>query len=96
MTRRTGEVYLIKPLGAFAVVEEGPQLFRWKIIGIAADHRMASELRAVPDVTIKLPGMLEEIREWLRTSLSTSGGEQQVLLLFFVIRGVCIFGVWES
>ena len=45
----------------------------WRVLGIASDHRMASDLGGVADMSRKMPGMLEAIIEWVREGDTDSG-----------------------
>ena len=63
----TGEVYKVKILCAFGVINPKSGTLAWKIVAIASDDLMANTLADVADVNRSLPGTLEEIREWLRT-----------------------------
>ncbi|CAI5463889.1 unnamed protein product [Closterium sp. Yama58-4] len=73
-TARTGEVYSVKPLAAFAAISQGANI-AWKIVAVATDDPLAKELNDVADVSRKLPGVLEEIREWLRLCDCTEKGD---------------------
>ena len=66
--RKIGDVFTVKPLAAFAVINALKPSISWKIIAVAADDPMVGELNDVADVHRKLPGALEDIREWLRVS----------------------------
>ena len=71
---RTGDVYPVKPLAAFAVIEEGKYLC-WKIIAIDAADLMAASLADVTDVDRTMPDVLQEIRDWLRTCHCVTPGQ---------------------
>eukprot|EP00271_Cylindrocystis_brebissonii_P011767 TRINITY_DN29707_c0_g1_i1.p1 TRINITY_DN29707_c0_g1~~TRINITY_DN29707_c0_g1_i1.p1 ORF type:complete len:874 (+),score=121.71 TRINITY_DN29707_c0_g1_i1:71-2692(+) len=77
--RRTGEVYYVKPLGAFSV-EEGRGTLAWKIVAIAADDPMASLLWDCADLHAQLPGILDLIKEWLRMCLCVRPGDKEAIL----------------
>lgn len=64
--RITGEVYPVKPLGAFALIDGSTRKMAWKIVAIANDDPMAEMLSGVKDMEQRLPGCLELVREWLR------------------------------
>jgi inorganic pyrophosphatase len=59
-----GSVTPVKPLGVLAMIDDGE--LDWKVIAIAANDPMASELHDVADVEAKLPGTISGIREWFR------------------------------
>ena len=73
--RRVGEVYAIKILGSFGVVRGGVEAGRveWRVLGIASDHRMASTLGDVADMSKKMPGILEAVMEWVKGGDKGSG-----------------------
>ncbi|GJP32700.1 hypothetical protein CLOM_g17301 [Closterium sp. NIES-68] len=73
-TSRTGEVYSVKPLAAFAAISQATKI-AWKVVAVATDDPLAKELNDVADVSRKLPGVLEEIREWLRLCDCTEKGD---------------------
>eukprot|EP00271_Cylindrocystis_brebissonii_P023700 TRINITY_DN997_c0_g1_i2.p1 TRINITY_DN997_c0_g1~~TRINITY_DN997_c0_g1_i2.p1 ORF type:complete len:826 (-),score=95.77 TRINITY_DN997_c0_g1_i2:707-3184(-) len=77
--RRTGEVYYVKPLGAFSV-EEGRGALTWKILAIACDDPMAPILWDWTDLETQLPGLLELIRDWLKTCLCVQSGDKESIL----------------
>eukprot|EP00850_Spirogloea_muscicola_P000205 SM000001S04607 [mRNA] locus=s1:1230929:1232982:+ [translate_table: standard] len=62
--RRTGEVYKVKPIAAFAVIER--EQLVWKVVAIACDDPLESLLHGAQD--LDRPGLVGEMREWLRTS----------------------------
>eukprot|EP00271_Cylindrocystis_brebissonii_P001716 TRINITY_DN1199_c0_g1_i3.p1 TRINITY_DN1199_c0_g1~~TRINITY_DN1199_c0_g1_i3.p1 ORF type:complete len:791 (-),score=137.49 TRINITY_DN1199_c0_g1_i3:535-2907(-) len=74
--RHTGEVYFVKPLGAIPV-EEGQPTLTWKILAIAVDDPMASVLWDWTDMEEHLPGILDLIKDWLRTALCSEAGEKE-------------------
>ncbi|CAI7838725.1 unnamed protein product [Closterium sp. NIES-53] len=74
---RVGDVYVVKPLAAFAAVSRAPAV-SWKVVAVAVDDPLALELHDVADVHRKLPGTLEEIREWLRLSDCMEPGERLI------------------
>eukprot|EP00271_Cylindrocystis_brebissonii_P009948 TRINITY_DN2572_c0_g1_i4.p1 TRINITY_DN2572_c0_g1~~TRINITY_DN2572_c0_g1_i4.p1 ORF type:complete len:819 (+),score=29.71 TRINITY_DN2572_c0_g1_i4:304-2760(+) len=77
--RSLGDVYLVKPLGAFMVEVEGEQ--ELKIIAIAECDPMARVLHGMDDVRKWLPRCEEQVREWLRTcNLSDKGAKESVVL----------------
>ena len=66
--RAIGDVYPVKPLGAF-ITREGPERrIRWKIIAISAEDSMAYRIDDVADIEKELPRNLELIRNWLKRS----------------------------
>mmetsp|Transcript_21966 Transcript_21966/g.59242 ORF Transcript_21966/g.59242 Transcript_21966/m.59242 type:complete len:282 (+) Transcript_21966:17-862(+) len=59
-----GAVVPVKPLGVLSMIDDGE--LDWKVIAIAADDPMASELNDISDVEEKMPGVVSGIREWFR------------------------------
>lgn len=74
-TRQTGDMYLLKPLGALAMVGAYDRVLSWKVIGVAADHRLADELHDVGDLDRVLPGLMMCILEWLKCRMVPAEGE---------------------
>lgn len=62
--QRTGSVTKVKVLGCLAMIDDGET--DWKVICIAADDPLASQLNDVSDVERVLPGYISVMREWLR------------------------------
>jgi len=60
----TGTVARVKVLGALAMIDDGE--LDWKVVAIALDDPMASELDSIADVEAKMPGVVSGIREWFR------------------------------
>eukprot|EP00271_Cylindrocystis_brebissonii_P001715 TRINITY_DN1199_c0_g1_i1.p1 TRINITY_DN1199_c0_g1~~TRINITY_DN1199_c0_g1_i1.p1 ORF type:complete len:788 (-),score=133.18 TRINITY_DN1199_c0_g1_i1:1441-3804(-) len=79
IVRHTGEVYFVKPLGAIPV-EEGQPTLTWKILAIAVDDPMASVLWDWTDMEEHLPGILDLIKDWLRTALCSEAGEKESIV----------------
>jgi len=59
-----GEIVRVKVLGALAMIDDGE--LDWKVIAIASDDPLASQLQDVKDVEAKMPGVVSGIREWFR------------------------------
>eukprot|EP00271_Cylindrocystis_brebissonii_P012040 TRINITY_DN30099_c0_g1_i1.p1 TRINITY_DN30099_c0_g1~~TRINITY_DN30099_c0_g1_i1.p1 ORF type:complete len:678 (+),score=55.26 TRINITY_DN30099_c0_g1_i1:182-2035(+) len=81
--RTVGEVYLVKPLGAFLVgKDDGSGELSWKVIAVAEDDPMAKKLSGLACLQKHLPGILELIRGWLRTChVIRAGDRMQTILL---------------
>ena len=60
-----GDVYLVKPLAAFAAIEG--QRLAWKVVAIAASDVLADRIHSIEDLQAVLPGTLETLRDWMRT-----------------------------
>eukprot|EP00933_Yihiella_yeosuensis_P000972 TRINITY_DN10152_c6_g1_i1.p1 TRINITY_DN10152_c6_g1~~TRINITY_DN10152_c6_g1_i1.p1 ORF type:complete len:264 (+),score=65.58 TRINITY_DN10152_c6_g1_i1:58-849(+) len=59
-----GSVEPVKVLGVLAMIDDGE--LDWKVIGIRAGDKLASELNDINDVESKMPGVISGIREWFR------------------------------
>lgn len=59
-----GEVKRVKPLGAFAVLDEGET--DWKVVAIDVNDPLASRLSDVNDVEASFPGYLDSLKTWYR------------------------------
>ncbi|KAH7432088.1 hypothetical protein KP509_07G007500 [Ceratopteris richardii] len=59
-----GEVMKVKPLAAFALIDDGE--LDWKIIVISADDPKAALVNDEKDVEKYFPGTLRAIRDWYR------------------------------
>ena len=68
---RTGSVTKVKVLGCLAMIDDGET--DWKVICIAADDPLASQLNDVDDVERVLPGYVSVMREWLRMYKTPDG-----------------------
>lgn len=59
-----GQVKKIKPLGAFAVLDEGET--DWKIVAVDVDDPIANELSEICDVERVFPEFLDSLKDWYR------------------------------
>ncbi|KAJ5813525.1 inorganic pyrophosphatase [Penicillium pulvis] len=57
-----GQVKKIKPLGAFALLDEGQT--DWKIVAVDIGDPLANELSDISDVERYLPGFLDSLKGW--------------------------------
>merc|ERR1719454_2281761 len=71
---RTGSVTKVKVLGCLAMIDDGET--DWKVICIAADDPLASQLHDIDDVEKVLPGYISVMREWLRLYKTADGKPQ--------------------
>ena len=92
-TRRPGEVYTVKALGGFVVIDLETGSISWKILAIALDDSMAGMLHDASDIHWKLPGELEQVREWLRIRHCTHAGENRNRT-FRPLRAIGVVGNW--
>ncbi|MEW5303516.1 MAG: hypothetical protein WDW36_006200 [Sanguina aurantia] len=63
-THRSGGVYKIKPLGVYAMIDDGE--LDWKVIAISHDDPKAHLVNDVEDVEREFPGELTKILHWFR------------------------------
>jgi len=68
---RTGSVTKVKILGCLAMIDDGET--DWKVVCIAADDVLASQLNDINDVERLLPGYISVMREWLRMYKTVDG-----------------------
>ncbi|KAK1273660.1 hypothetical protein QJS04_geneDACA007910 [Acorus gramineus] len=61
---KIGQIVKIKPVGAFAMIDEGE--LDWKIVAISLDDPRAPLVNDVGDVEKHFPGTLTAIRDWFR------------------------------
>jgi inorganic pyrophosphatase len=59
-----GGVYAVKPLGVYAMVDDGE--VDWKVVAIRADDPKAALVNDVEDVERVFPGELARVLEWFR------------------------------
>jgi inorganic pyrophosphatase len=59
-----GGIYKVKPLGVYAMVDDGE--VDWKVICIRADDPKAAAVNDVEDVERVFPGELNRVLEWFR------------------------------
>ena len=71
---KSGEVYLIKPLFAFALVDD-VGLLSWKVVAIHAEDALAGDLNSIEDLHRQMPGLLKTVKEWLHSCASDSSGK---------------------
>ena len=60
-----GEVYKVKPLAAFAVIDMITDRMSWKVVAIAITDPLANDINCLWDLEENLPGKLLHIQEWL-------------------------------
>ncbi|KAM0676105.1 Inorganic pyrophosphatase [Gurleya vavrai] len=63
-SKRIGEVYAAKVLGALAMIDDGE--CDWKIVVIDVNDEKASLLHEIDDVEKVFPGLLDMTREWFK------------------------------
>eukprot|EP00897_Mesotaenium_endlicherianum_P003899 jgi/Mesen1/3537/ME000198S02736 len=63
-TGATGEVYAVKPVAAFAMIDEGE--LDWKVVAISSNDPRCHLVSNEVDVEKHFPGTLSAIREWFR------------------------------
>ena len=70
-TRELGEITLVKPLGALAMIDDGE--VDWKLITIAANDPLAGQVDDLPDVDRLFPGMVDSIQTWFKLYKTPDG-----------------------
>eukprot|EP00271_Cylindrocystis_brebissonii_P004393 TRINITY_DN16042_c0_g1_i1.p1 TRINITY_DN16042_c0_g1~~TRINITY_DN16042_c0_g1_i1.p1 ORF type:complete len:452 (+),score=30.69 TRINITY_DN16042_c0_g1_i1:138-1493(+) len=71
--RKVGDVFLVRTLGALALVDNRSETLFWKMLVVDACSEMAEDIKEIADLA---PGVLEEAKEWLQTCLCTEPGHQ--------------------
>jgi len=71
---KLGGVYKVKPLGVYAMIDEGE--VDWKVVCIRADDPKAAQVNDVADVERVFPGELQKIMEWFRDYKTPDGKPQ--------------------
>ncbi|CAI5463816.1 unnamed protein product [Closterium sp. Yama58-4] len=75
--RKRGQVYAVKVVSAFALVDLPTMRLSWKLLGMAVSDRRARRVSDAGDVHRVMPGTLEEVREWLRQSERVRAHERE-------------------
>ncbi|PIG86734.1 hypothetical protein AARAC_010735 [Aspergillus arachidicola] len=73
------EVKRVKPLGAFAVIDEGQT--DWKVIAIDINDPIVPKLSDIHDVEAVLPGYLGSLQKWYRAYKVSEGKPQNAIAL---------------
>jgi len=73
-TLEMGGVYKVKPLGVYAMIDEGE--LDWKVIAINVDDPKAPLVNDVEDVEREFPGDLQKIMVWFRDYKTPDGKPQ--------------------
>ncbi|KAF5832414.1 inorganic pyrophosphatase [Dunaliella salina] len=79
-----GDVYEVKPLGVYAVIDGGK--LDWKVIAISLDDPLAELVNDAADIEMHLPGELEAIKIWLSKYKESEG----ISLIKFGYHGKCL------
>jgi inorganic pyrophosphatase len=61
---KMGGVYRVKPLGVYAMIDDGE--LDWKVVAINSADPKASKVNTLEDVEREFPGQLQKIMEWFR------------------------------
>jgi len=61
---KMGGVYRVKPLGVYAMIDDGE--LDWKVIAINSADPKAANVNSLEDVEREFPGQLQKILEWFR------------------------------
>lgn len=68
-----GEVYSVKPLGLFSMVNDSEATLSWKLVAICVTDELAEKLHGMKDIETNLPGVLVKVRSWLTGGVSHGG-----------------------
>lgn len=79
----TGSVTAVKPLGVFAMIDDGE--LDWKVVAISLGDARAAQVNDVADVERVFPGELDRIRIWFRDYKKPDGKPENA----FGFDGVC-------
>ena len=60
----SGQVYSVKPICAFAMIDDGE--VDWKVVAISPNNPKADAINGAADAEEAYPGELEAIREWFK------------------------------
>lgn len=69
--REVGEVYRVKIVGSFALIDEGET--DWKILGISLDDPSAKLINSVEDIETHKPGITHTLRDWYKKYKTADG-----------------------
>jgi inorganic pyrophosphatase len=69
--QKRGSVIGVKVLGALGLIDEGET--DWKIIVIDHTDELAAHINTMKDVEMKLPGLMDSIRDWFKIYKIPSG-----------------------
>ena len=83
---KTGGVYEVKPICAFAMIDDGE--VDWKVVVIPADNPKSSKISNAEDAEKEFPGELQSIYEWFRDYKIPSGDPPSE----FGYNGTCVGG----
>lgn len=72
-----GEVKMVKPLGAFAIIDEGQT--DWKAVVIDVHDPLAHSLFDIGDLDNALPGFLNSLQHWYRRYKVPDGKEENTV-----------------
>jgi inorganic pyrophosphatase len=76
---KCGRIKKVKPLGAFAVLDESET--DWKVVAIDVADALAGSLSDVGDVDNHLPGLLESLKKWYCNYKVPDGNEPNSIAL---------------
>ena len=69
--REVGEVYRVKIVGSFALIDEGET--DWKILGISLDDPACKLINSVEDIEKHKPGIAFTLRDWYKKYKTADG-----------------------
>lgn len=75
--REVGEVYRVKIVGSFALIDEGET--DWKVLGIALDDPAAKLINTVEDIEKHKPGIVFTLRDWYKKYKTADGKAENTI-----------------
>lgn len=69
--REVGEVYRVKVVGCFALIDEGET--DWKVLGISLDDPACKLINSVADIETHKPGITFTLRDWYKKYKTADG-----------------------
>lgn len=72
--REVGEVYRVKIVGSFALIDEGET--DWKVLGISLDDPVCKSINSVEDIEKFKPGITHTLRDWYKNYKTADGKPQ--------------------
>lgn len=69
--REVGEVYRVKIVGCFGLIDEGET--DWKVIGISLDDPVCKVINTVADIEKHKPGITYTLRDWYKKYKTADG-----------------------
>ncbi|CAI7886168.1 unnamed protein product [Closterium sp. NIES-53] len=71
--RQVGDVYEVRPIGAFGLVDPLTRALSWKVLVVAWDDPLFGRATGLDDVESLFPGVTDRLRTWLARYRSRPG-----------------------